>query len=101
MELKNLSWPGIKALDKNTPVVFPVAALEQHGHHLPLFTDSLLLGEIVRRAAERLQDRVLFAPLLWLGNSDHHMDFPGTLSARPRSYLDVLSGLLENFIQHG
>jgi creatinine amidohydrolase len=38
---------------------------------------------------------------MWLGNSDHHLDFPGTLSAAPRSYLDLLTGLVENFIQHG
>jgi creatinine amidohydrolase len=101
MLLTDLSWPAVQRLSKDTPVVFPVAALEQHGGHLPLFTDSLLLGEIVRRVAEGLSDRVLFAPLLWLGNSDHHLDFPGTLSAAPRAYLDVLSGLLENFIQHG
>jgi creatinine amidohydrolase len=101
MHLSDLNWPAIASLSKDTPVVFPVAALEQHGRHLPLFTDSLLLGEIVRRAADRLSERVLFAPLLWLGNSDHHLDFAGTLSAGPRAYLDLLGGLLENFIQHG
>lgn len=101
MQLSDLSWPSVQALSKDTPVVFPIAALEQHGHHLPLFTDSLLLGEVVRRASERLADRVLFAPLLWLGNSEHHLDFPGTLSAPPRAYLDVLGGLLDNFIHHG
>ena len=68
---------------------------------MPLFTDSLLLGEVVRRVAERLGDRVLFAPLQWLGNSDHHLDFPGTLSAAPRVYLDLLNDLLENFLAHG
>lgn len=101
MELSELSWPDVAKLSKDTPVVFPVAALEQHGHHLPVFTDSLLLGEIVRRAKERVGIRVLFAPLMWLGNSDHHMDFPGTLSASPRVYLDLLSDLAQNFIQHG
>ena len=101
MHLADLRWPAIQALSKDTPVVFPIAALEQHGLHLPLFTDSLLLGEIIRRVSERLSDRVLFAPLFWLGNSDHHLDFPGTLSAPPRTYLDALCGLLENFIQHG
>ncbi|MCI0748498.1 MAG: creatininase family protein [Verrucomicrobia subdivision 3 bacterium] len=101
MDLSELSWPAVAALPKDTPVVFPIAALEQHGHHLPLFTDSLLLGEIVRRAGEPLADRVLFAPLMWLGNSDHHLEFPGTLSAAPRTYLDLLNGLAENFIQHG
>lgn len=101
MQLADLNWPAIQALNKDTPVVFPIAALEQHGHHLPLFTDSMLLGEIVRRAGERVGDQVLFAPLTWLGNSEHHLDFPGTLSAPPRTYLDLLGGLMKNFIQHG
>jgi creatinine amidohydrolase len=101
MDLTDLTSPAIAALSKDTPVVFPVAALEQHGQHLPVFTDSLLLGEIIRRAKEPLANRVLFAPLMWLGNSDHHLDFSGTLSAAPRTYLDLLNGLAENFLQHG
>ncbi len=101
MDLIELSWPAVAALSKDTPVVFPIAALEQHGHHLPVFTDSLLLGEIIRRAKGPLGQRVLFAPLFWLGNSDHHLDFAGTLSAPPRTYLDLLNGLAENFVQHG
>ncbi len=101
MLLAELTWPEIAALDKNTPVVFPVAALEQHGRHAPLFTDSLLMGEIARRAEEHLGAAALFAPLQWLGNSHHHLDFPGTLSAEPRLYIDLLAGLLENFIGHG
>ena len=101
MNLADLPWTTIAALSKDTPVIFPVAALEQHGHHMPLFTDSLLLGEVVRRVAGRFDDRALFAPLTWLGNSDHHLDFAGTLSAPPRVYLDTLNGLAENFLQHG
>lgn len=101
MQLAELSWPTVEALNKDAPVVFPIAALEQHGHHLPVFTDSMLLGEIVRRAAERLKDKVLFAPLMWLGNSDHHIDFPGTLSARPRTYLELINGLANDFIRYG
>jgi creatinine amidohydrolase len=101
MNLADLRWPDVQALDKNTPVVVPIAALEQHGHHLPLFTDSMLLGEIVRWAAVRMESRVLFAPLMWLGNSDHHLDFPGTLSGPPRAYLDLLCGLMDNVLHHG
>jgi creatinine amidohydrolase len=55
MQLTELTWPEVQALNKNTPVVFPIAALEQHGRHLPLFTDSMLLGEVIRRAGERLK----------------------------------------------
>jgi creatinine amidohydrolase len=101
MKLAELNWPQVDALDRDTPVLIPVAALEQHGRHMPLITDSLLLEEIVRRACERLTDPVLVVPLMWLGNSHHHMDFPGTLSADPRLYIDLLCGLLDNFVKHG
>ncbi|MEO6787705.1 MAG: creatininase family protein [Chthoniobacteraceae bacterium] len=101
MNLADLHWPDVAALSKDTPVIIPVAALEQHGHHMPLFTDSLLLGEVVRRVSARFEKAALFAPLMWLGNSDHHLDFAGTLSAAPRMYLDMLNGLAENFLQHG
>ena len=101
MLLAEMTWPQVAALPKTTPVVFPIAALEQHGHHLPVFTDSMLMGEIAGRAELALGERALFAPLQWLGNSHHHLDFPGTLSAEPRVYLDLLAGLLENFLAHG
>ena len=100
MQLADLKWTDIDALSRRTPVVIPIAALEQHGRHMPLFTDSLLLGEVVRRVTERLKDRILFTPLLWLGNSEHHLDFPGTMTAAPRVYLDVLKDMVENFLVH-
>jgi creatinine amidohydrolase len=101
VQLLEMTWDGVQALPRKTPVVVPIAALEQHGRHMPLFTDSLLLGEVVRRVQEQLADRVLFTPLMWLGNSHHHLDFCGTLSASPRLYLDLLAELVENLITHG
>ena len=101
MNWTDLTWPEIQALAPDTPVVFPVAAIEQHGHHLPVATDSMLLGEVVRRLSISLNQQVLFAPLQWLGNSDHHMDFSGTISARPRSYLDLLNEQIDTALSHG
>jgi len=101
MELLELNWPQVRDLPRATPFVFPIAALEQHGHHMPLFTDSLLLEEVVKRVKPHFQDRVVFAPLQWLGNSEHHLDFPGTLSAGPRTYLDLLKELARNLLFHG
>ncbi len=101
MLLQELSWPAIGRISKDTPVVIPIAAVEQHGHHLPVYTDSMLCGEIVRRVELAMRDEVLVTPLMWLGNSHHHMDFPGTLSAAPRVYLDMLVSLLDNLIAHG
>ena len=101
MRLTDMKWPEVAALNRDTPVIIPVAALEQHGRHMPVFTDSLLTNELIRRVEERIGGQVLVAPLTWFGNSHHHMNFPGTLSAEPRLYLDLLNNLLENFIAHG
>lgn len=101
MQLFEMNWPAVEALSKDTPVVIPIAALEQHGRHMPVFTDSLLLGEVVRRVSETMKDRALFVPLTWIGNSHHHIDFPGTISASPRLYLDLLIDLAENMMFHG
>ncbi len=96
-----MTWPAVAALSRDTPVVIPTAAMEQHGHHLPVFTDTMLVGEITRRAEAQLRQRALFTPVLWLGNSFHHLDFPGTMSASPRVYLDTLVDVIENWITHG
>ena len=101
MQLADLKWTDIAGLSRDLPIVIPIAALEQHGRHMPLFTDSLLLGEVIRRTAEQLASRVLFTPLMWLGNSEHHLDFPGTMTASPRVYLDLLRDMAENFLFHG
>lgn len=101
MQLADLKWPEVAALPKTMPVVIPIAALEQHGRHMPVFTDSMLLGEVVRRVSAQMHEVALFTPLMWLGNSEHHLDFPGTMTASPRVYLDLLKDMVENMIFHG
>lgn len=99
MFLADMTSPAVQSISRDIPVVMPIAALEQHGQHLPVFTDSMLLGEVLRRAAASAN--ALFAPLQWLGNSHHHIDYPGTVSASPRLYLDLLRESAENFLSHG
>jgi len=101
MLLSELTWQDVDRLDRDTPVIVPVAALEQHGLHMPVFTDSLLLDAIIEQAHPSFTENSLVLPLTWLGNSHHHLDFPGTVSAEPRLWIDMLSGLVDNFITHG
>jgi creatinine amidohydrolase len=101
MLLSELTWQDVDQLDRDTPVIIPVAALEQHGPHMPVFTDSMLLDAIINQAHPSFKDNALLLPLTWLGNSHHHLDFPGTVSAEPRLWIDLLLGLVDNFISHG
>ena len=59
MQLSDLKWTDVATLSRDVPVVIPIAALEQHGRHMPLFTDSLLLGEVIRRTADVQQARLV------------------------------------------
>ncbi|RMF40881.1 MAG: creatininase family protein [Planctomycetota bacterium] len=101
MWLADLTAPQIDALSQDTVVVLPIAAIEQHGPHLPLVTDTCLLTGLLQSAHAEVDDRTLIAPVQWWGNSHHHLDFPGTLSAPPGIYVAMLQGLVDTVLAHG
>ena len=75
-------------LDAERTVAFlPVAAVEQHGPHLPLATDALINEGIVDGMLMQLAEEddlcVLVLPAQNVGDSLEHMAFPGTLSVQP------------------
>jgi creatinine amidohydrolase/Fe(II)-dependent formamide hydrolase-like protein len=80
--LGELCWPEAKDLLKRVDLaLLPVGAVEQHGPHLPLDTDSFdaqYLAEQVSAACREPRPFVL--PLIPFGVSYHHEDFPGTFS---------------------
>lgn len=101
MKWSDLDWPTIDAVDKQLPVVIPLGSIEQHGHHLPLCTDTAQVDSLAAAAEQALGSRALFAPTLWLGSSHHHLDFPGTLSVRPSLYARVLQDLALSVLSAG
>jgi creatinine amidohydrolase len=100
MYLGERTWTEIPDLTDRV-VVVPLGSLEQHGHHLPLLTDTMIGTEIARRAEAELGDQALFLPMLWLGASNHHRTFPGTVSLGNELYVRVLCDLLESLIAAG
>ncbi len=66
-----------------TVALLPVAAIEQHGPHLPLATDAIINQGVVAQALQRLpaSAQVLVLPALNVGDSLEHSAFAGTLSA--------------------
>ncbi len=93
-------WTQIPDVTERVAVV-PLGSLEQHGHHLPLLTDTLICREIVARASARLEEVALFLPVLWIGASDHHSRFPGTVSLSHETYVRMLDDILESLIDNG
>jgi len=74
---------------ERTIAVLPVAAVEQHGPHLPLATDATINAGIVAATLPRLDASlcVLVLPAQNVGSSPEHVDFAGTLSIAPERLL--------------
>lgn len=88
-------WQDLTTLDfasldpTNTVALLPVAAIEQHGPHLPLATDALINEAIVSEALARVPDSfaVLVLPAMTIGSSLEHTAFAGTLSIQVETLL--------------
>lgn len=105
---RNVLWAKMKrtefaaAQQAGAVIVVPVGSIEQHGEHLPLDTDSDTGFELARRAALAATDfPVLVLPPVWTGYSPHHMSFPGSITLKFKTLLDVLSQVAESIAHHG
>ena len=48
MKLAEMTWQDVEAFSKNAVVLIPTGSIEQHGPHLPLFTDSLIVTSVAQ-----------------------------------------------------
>ena len=80
--LGELTWPEAKIRFKEVDVaLLPIGAIEQHGPHLPLDTDSYDADYLAKEIAKRCSNpKPLALPLIPYGVSYHHDDFSGTIS---------------------
>jgi mycofactocin system creatininase family protein len=87
--LADAVWPEIP---ESPLLVVPLGSVEQHGHHLPLGTDTSIACAAAESAAGSL-DGALLAPALAYGASGEHEGFPGTISIGT----EALTGLLVEY----
>ncbi len=82
-------------------VVVPVASIEQHGDHLPVGTDSLLVTAVTQSATEDTDIPLLVTPTIWTGHSPHHRVFGGTISLSAPDFLEHISTVAESAVTAG
>ncbi len=103
-DLGNLTITDIREyLEHKDLILVPVASLEQHGPHLPLYTDTITAVEVSRRVAEQIA--VLHTPPIWMGYSPQHMHEPGlgrgTITVRSSTLSAVMHDVARSLIHHG
>jgi creatinine amidohydrolase len=102
MFLSKLTWPEVKELDFSRLIVLlPLGSFEQHGHHLPLTTDTRIVTAIAAAVEAGRRDRILLLPTLWPGHSTHHLFFPGTLSIEQMNYIRMIMDLCGSMVSMG
>ncbi|HYF52058.1 MAG TPA: creatininase family protein [Planctomycetota bacterium] len=101
MNWHELRSPEIGALPRETIVVLPTAAVEQHGPHLPTGTDTLIAQGICRKLDEACAGRLLILPVQQIGISEHHMKFPGTLSLTHESFKTAVTDTIDCVARQG
>lgn len=101
--MATMPWPQYAERVKQSVVIVPIGACEQHGHHLPVGTDSFQVMAIVDRVASRTG--ALVAPIINYGHRSHPRSgggetFPGTVSLSASTLVavarEVIFGLMED-----
>jgi len=84
-------------------VVIPIGSIEQHGHHLPLATDSIISQEVTRLVAEIINNEfpVLVFPQIPFGKSTEHASRPGTISLETEILTNLLRSICKNLVKTG
>ena len=100
VQLAEISWSEAKELFEKTDVVLiPVGSTEQHGPHNPLGTDHLLAEALAKIVGERTQLPV--TPIIPVGVSRHHRQFPGTLWVPPDVFRMYMKSIALSVSEHG
>lgn len=100
LDFERLRADGVAA---RTIAVLPVAAIEQHGPHLPLSVDTVLVNGIVNAALDHLPAElpVLILPTQSVGLSPEHARFPGTLTLKNETILRLWTDIAESVAATG
>src|SRR6185295_1201005 len=99
-----IHWPDVAREDAARWIaVFPLAATEQHGPHLPLRSDGLIAEAYLARVRELLPGNVpaTFLPIEEIGISTEHTDYPGTLTLSAEAALRPWMALGEDAVRAG
>jgi creatinine amidohydrolase len=101
---QDMTTADFAALDRERVIaVLPVAAIEQHGPHLPVSVDATINGGIVDRVIALLPDDLpaTFLPILPVGKSNEHSAFPGTLTLSAETLIRLWTEVGESVARSG
>jgi creatinine amidohydrolase len=87
--------------DRGRCILIPIGHTEQHGYHLPLSTDTIIIGAIANGTAVATPDLAVTLPAFPYGASTHRPSFAGTLNVGGRAFEDFWLAVVDALVQRG
>lgn len=101
MRWRDMTAQELRELDRRVPALLPLAAVEQHGPHLPVATDWIIAEQLCAAVEAELAEGVVVLPTVTMSCSSHHLDFGGTLTVSHPTFIRYVSEILDSLAAGG
>ena len=94
------TWPEVETyLQRSSGIIIPIGSTEQHGPNGLMGTDAICAEVLAKGVGEAID--ALVAPTINVGMALHHLGFPGSMSLRPSTLIQVLSDWITTLTRSG
>lgn len=102
--MANMTWYEFNERKDNDLVILPIGSVEQHGPHLPLFTDTIISEGFSKLLADRVNGIVM--PTINYGYKSQPASgggplFPGTIDLNGATLIALVKDIIEELIRDG
>jgi len=106
-KIEEINWKKLDEMDREKTVIFiPISPLEEHGPHLPIGTDFLIISHAVEDSIKILNEKrkeynFLLYPSIPLGSCMSNTDFPGTINSNSKTIRNIIYDIGSSLGNHG
>ena len=98
---KQFALPLPSDSERSKVILMPIGHTEQHGFHLPLSVDTIIIDAIAQGMTKAISDKVYTLPVMPYGVSTHRPSFAGTMNAGGRAFEDFWVAVVDALVARG
>ena len=101
-DLTAMTWKEVEESLKTVKfAIIPIGAHEQHGPHMVESCDAVLAEKMAKKLGQKMFPYALVTPVINMGVSEHHLNFPGTIALQPSTLIAIIKDMISSLKHHG